>query len=632
MWIAGVVVAGGGYYLYDQTGLSRLGQLALGAGVLLPLSVETIVAILPLAGEEWKNESGPIVVRQQLVGRVPVGVVAIENAWVETTDVAGIIAIDLGPFADNVSFGESMEISVRMEADSAKMGHTVAPEIVNAWRSPPELRFALDSISVLEEAGRIDVPVRLSKPWHEEIIFIVSVQQGSKSIQADYIDEEEQAWMIVGGSEPIIIAAGQTSALAAIRFTDDKLNELDETGLFRLPQPPNAILGPDSLMSYQILDDDDPPVIQFPAVILRSAEDSPARVPVYLSMASGKDISFAYRITGGTATGQGVDYISESSTISIPAGDTIGYIEISVLDDAELEGDETILLALTDPVNATLGERQSTTHIIEDIPPPVIQFPAAILRAGEDSPVRLPLHLSAASGREISVSYRITGGTATGQGVDYIADLSLVSIPPGDTVGVIEFPVLDDAEIEGEETILLMLIDPVNATLGERQSITYIIEDNDVATPAPLAAASSDPPPIAAAGATIAILDFDAIGISVSEAKVLSNRLGTHLVAIGKWRLIERGQVQQILVEQDFNLSGCVSDECAVEVGQLLGCELMLAGSFGLFRGIYTIDMRIIDVETGGILRSTSYDVRGDAQLMLTEGLEGAARKLAGME
>ena len=131
---------------------------------------------------------------------------------------------------------------------------------------------------------------------------------------------------------------------------------------------------------------------------------------------------------------------------------------------------------------------------------------------------------------------------------------------------------------------------------------------------------------------TLAILDFEGLGISEQEARVLTNRLGTHMVQLGRYQVIERGQMQQVLEEQDFQLTGCTSNECAVEIGQLIGAQQMLAGSFGKFGSIYTIDMRIIDVATGSILRTTSYDVQGEAELLLTVGLAEAARRIAGID
>ena len=128
----------------------------------------------------------------------------------------------------------------------------------------------------------------------------------------------------------------------------------------------------------------------------------------------------------------------------------------------------------------------------------------------------------------------------------------------------------------------------------------------------------------------IAILDFKGVSVSEQDAQILTTRLGTYLVQTSLYRVIEREEVQQILVEQDFQLTGCTTDECAVEIGQLIGARQMLAGTFGKLGSTYTIDMRIIDVETGSILRSTSFDIRGEIDRVLTEGLTEAVRRITG--
>ena len=75
--------------------------------------------------------------------------------------------------------------------------------------------------------------------------------------------------------------------------------------------------------------------------------------------------------------------------------------------------------------------------------------------------------------------------------------------------------------------------------------------------------------------------------------------------------IVEQGAMGQILQEQDFQLAGCTSDECAVEVGQLLGVTQMLAGSIGKVGSTYSIDLRIIDVESGTIIQSVTHDCGG---------------------
>jgi len=127
---------------------------------------------------------------------------------------------------------------------------------------------------------------------------------------------------------------------------------------------------------------------------------------------------------------------------------------------------------------------------------------------------------------------------------------------------------------------------------------------------------------------TIAVLDLEALGIDQSETNVLSNRLRTLLVNLDGYKVVERSRMEEILNEQGFQQSGCTSDECVVEVGKLLGVQKMLTGSFGRFGNIYTLELRIIDVQTAKIESSTNYDYQSEIENLLLEGVETALRKL----
>lgn len=131
---------------------------------------------------------------------------------------------------------------------------------------------------------------------------------------------------------------------------------------------------------------------------------------------------------------------------------------------------------------------------------------------------------------------------------------------------------------------------------------------------------------------SIAILDFSGYGVSVQEALIITNRIGTHFVALGRYQVIERGQIEQILNEQDFQLSGCTTNECAVEIGQLVGAQQILSGSIGKFGTVYTIDIKIIDVETGRVNKTTSYDSDGSINLLLTEGVAAVVKQITRAE
>ena len=98
---------------------------------------------------------------------------------------------------------------------------------------------------------------------------------------------------------------------------------------------------------------------------------------------------------------------------------------------------------------------------------------------------------------------------------------------------------------------------------------------------------------------TVAVIDFDPSGISQLEATSLTNRFRTAVGDVGAMRLVERGMMEEVLQEQGFQQTGCTSEECAVEVGQLLGVQNMIGGSIGRVGETFTLDVRMISVQSG---------------------------------
>lgn len=124
---------------------------------------------------------------------------------------------------------------------------------------------------------------------------------------------------------------------------------------------------------------------------------------------------------------------------------------------------------------------------------------------------------------------------------------------------------------------------------------------------------------------TIAVLEFEGFGISTSEVAALTNRLRTELVLSNAVTVVERGQMEQILLEQDFQMIGCTSNDCVVEVGQLLGVNAMVAGSLGKVGSTFTTDFRIIDVTSGRITYSLKKNYRGEIDDLLDLMIEISA-------
>ena len=132
---------------------------------------------------------------------------------------------------------------------------------------------------------------------------------------------------------------------------------------------------------------------------------------------------------------------------------------------------------------------------------------------------------------------------------------------------------------------------------------------------------------------TVAVLDFEGIGVSKDEAKALSNRFGSEFMDLskGRYTLVERQQMGEILEEQGLQQSGCVSSECAVEVGAALGAKFIVTGSVSKVGTIFSVNARLLNVETSQILKSISHDQMGNIGILLTQGMREAAAKLLGM-
>ncbi|MCH7497702.1 MAG: hypothetical protein IH971_07625, partial [Candidatus Marinimicrobia bacterium] len=89
-------------------------------------------------------------------------------------------------------------------------------------------------------------------------------------------------------------------------------------------------------------------------------------------------------------------------------------------------------------------------------------------------------------------------------------------------------------------------------------------------------------------------------------------------------------EVESLFAEQGLQITGCVSNECAIEVGRLLGAQLMLVGAISKFGSTYSIDIRMIDVETGRITVSVPLDFRGEFGLLLTKGVSEVVQLITG--
>lgn len=135
--------------------------------------------------------------------------------------------------------------------------------------------------------------------------------------------------------------------------------------------------------------------------------------------------------------------------------------------------------------------------------------------------------------------------------------------------------------------------------------------------------------PVDAQSVPIAILDFEANGVSESEATALTDRLRNDMIRTGKFEVLERAFIANIVEGLDFQLAGCTSTNCLIEIGRLIGAAKVVGGRISLLGTIYTVSAIIVDVATGEVITVSDYDQTGGFEQMLTLGMRGVARRLA---
>ena len=97
----------------------------------------------------------------------------------------------------------------------------------------------------------------------------------------------------------------------------------------------------------------------------------------------------------------------------------------------------------------------------------------------------------------------------------------------------------------------------------------------------------------------ISILDFTGVDVSDKLLRACYQKLETSLIESNRFTVIAKNQREQILEEMKFQSSGVCDEECAVEIGQLVGAEYLMIGEIIGFADLYQVNIKIVNIEKG---------------------------------
>ncbi|MBN2049745.1 MAG: PEGA domain-containing protein, partial [Spirochaetales bacterium] len=127
----------------------------------------------------------------------------------------------------------------------------------------------------------------------------------------------------------------------------------------------------------------------------------------------------------------------------------------------------------------------------------------------------------------------------------------------------------------------------------------------------------------------LAVISFDSENLSKAETNIITKVFEAALVKTKVFDIIEQTKIEDILTAQEFSLSGCTDETCAIEIGKLLAAEQIILGDVSALGNKIVMVARIIDVTSGKNLRAEMIEVEGiDA---ISDGAGSLAQLLAGV-
>lgn len=120
-------------------------------------------------------------------------------------------------------------------------------------------------------------------------------------------------------------------------------------------------------------------------------------------------------------------------------------------------------------------------------------------------------------------------------------------------------------------------------------------------------------------------------GIATDDILTITERVRAQLLQTQRYQMMERDQMAKILQEQGFQQTQvCDNTDCSVRVGRLLGVQQLVTGSVSRLGELYSLSLRLVDVEQGQILKEEFMDCRCGLEEILTRVTGQVVQRLSG--
>lgn len=311
----------------------------------------------------------------------------------------------------------------------------------------------------------------------------------------------------VANSGTLVFQPGEKLKTIDMIVIDDDVPELPETIDIQLSNLSGGVSLAGQSRTSVVLESDDTGFV-FGASSYAVAEYGPG-LQIEVNRVGNTDGSAS--VTVGLASGAGdtavpgTDLVNLSETLRYADGETVKTFTLLPIDDALVEGDETISLVLSDPQNGALSPSTSVAQLTVRDDDCTIDFAVSEIRVWEHHTLaHVQVRRIGGALNAIAVDYATADGTAL-DGKDYTGQSGtlvlrgeeifqqtdgsgLKGVRPGEVVGYIDIPLLDDELGEPSENLTVTLRNPrpvssarlsQSVNLGTNAVLSVVLLDNE---------------------------------------------------------------------------------------------------------------------------------------------------------
>ena len=374
---------------------------------------------------------------------------------------------------DDVEVDGSLRAAIDITGSVLRAGMSTERTVTILNNDVPEIRFELAAYTILEDTTGTITLIADQPPVVEARISLTTLSETILNSQYRL------------STTIVVFEPDQSTASFEVSIFDDKVVRSTRELSLSFDSLNNAIPGAVSETVISVRDNDmSIASLEVMGVVeddIRLAEGANVTLRVTLDLAFDRETTIQIVIAGDTATTD--DYRINDNLVEFPPGSTYAETTLVVIDDGQVELDETIILRLEADNKQIIDDRPGArlTLTIEDNDVPVaISFRENAYTISEGTTTTIILEADPPPVVETQISLTTISETTVSDG-DYELSPTIITFKPDQSTASFEVLIMDDVVIQSTRKLSLSF-DPLdaNATRGAVSQTVISVRDNNM--------------------------------------------------------------------------------------------------------------------------------------------------------